>query len=159
MNDTTGIASDKQEAAANAANEQPAPAEAGASPRPAADKDGGADGAEATPSTLGDSLSREAVEKVGQKVEAEGDGPGVDLVMRIPVTVQVVLGQARMPIASLMKLGPGSVVPLDHKVGEPVDVVVNGRLVARGEVVLLEEDTERFGISLTEIVGPGSRAC
>ncbi|HFB97855.1 MAG TPA: flagellar motor switch protein FliN [Bryobacterales bacterium] len=89
----------------------------------------------------------------------EGEGPGIDLVMRIPVTVQAVLGQARMPIASLMKLGPGSVVPLDHRVGEPVDVVVNGRLVARGEVVLLEEDSERFGISLTEIVEPGSRSC
>ncbi len=95
---------------------------------------------------------------MGRQV-AEGEGPGIDLVMRIPVTVQAVLGQARMPIASLMKLGPGSVVPLDHRVGEPVDVVVNGRLVARGEVVLLEEDSERFGISLTEIVEPGSRSC
>jgi flagellar motor switch protein FliN/FliY len=46
------------------------------------------------------------------------------------------------------------VVPLDHRVGEPVDVVVNGRVVARGEVVVVEEDNSRFGVSLTEIVGP-----
>jgi flagellar motor switch protein FliN/FliY len=46
------------------------------------------------------------------------------------------------------------VVPLDHRVGEPVDVVVNGRIVARGEVVVVEEDNSRFGVSLTEIVGP-----
>ena len=47
-----------------------------------------------------------------------------------------------------------AVVPLDHRVGEPVDVVVNGRVVARGEVVVVEEDNSRFGVSLTEIVGP-----
>ncbi len=65
-----------------------------------------------------------------------------------------VLGNATMPVANLMKLGRGAVVPLDHRIGEPVDVVVNGRLVARGEVVVLEEDNSRFGVSLTEIAGP-----
>jgi flagellar motor switch protein FliN len=69
-------------------------------------------------------------------------------------TMQVVLGSATIPVANLMKLGRGAVVPLDHRVGEPVDVVVNGRIVARGEVVVVEEDNSRFGVSLTEIVGP-----
>ena len=69
------------------------------------------------------------------------------------MTIQVVLGSATMPVANLMKLGRGAVVPLDHRVGEPVDVVVNGRVVARGEVVVVEEDNSRFGVSLTEIVG------
>ncbi|MEJ2118329.1 MAG: FliM/FliN family flagellar motor switch protein [Alphaproteobacteria bacterium] len=56
----------------------------------------------------------------------------------------------------LVKLGRGAVVPLDRRVGEPVDVVVNGRVVARGEVVVLDEDSSRFGISLTEVIGtPG----
>ncbi len=154
MNDATDIAN-REEAVAES------PAEGGAGDAGGtATQDGGNAAAEdaARQRTLGDSLSPEAVEKMGRQV-AEGEGPGIDLVMRIPVTVQAVLGQARMPIASLMKLGPGSVVPLDHRVGEPVDVVVNGRLVARGEVVLLEEDSERFGISLTEIVEPGSRSC
>ena len=78
----------------------------------------------------------------------------VDTILRIPVTMQVVLGSATIPVANLMKLGRGAVVPLDHRVGEPVDVVVNGRIVARGEVVVVEEDNSRFGVSLTEIVGP-----
>lgn len=82
-----------------------------------------------------------------------GDGRHLDTIMRIPVNVQVVLGAATMPVAALMKLGRGAVVALDHRVGEPVDVVVNGRVVARGEVVVVEEDNSRFGVSLTEIVG------
>lgn len=77
----------------------------------------------------------------------------LDAILRIPVALQVVLGSATMPVSSLMKLGRGAVVPLDHRVGEPVDVVVNGRVVARGEVVVVEDDNSRFGVSLTEIVG------
>jgi flagellar motor switch protein FliN/FliY len=76
----------------------------------------------------------------------------LDMIMRIPVSVQVVLGSATMPVASLAKLGRGAVIRLDRRVGEPVDVIVNGRVVARGEVVVLEEGGSRFGISLTEIV-------
>lgn len=83
-----------------------------------------------------------------------GDGRNLDSILRIPVLVQVVLGSATMPVANLMKLGRGAVVPLDHRVGEPVDVMVNGRVVARGEIVIVEEDNSRFGVSLTEVVGP-----
>lgn len=79
-----------------------------------------------------------------------------DTIKRIPVLVQVVLGSATMPVAALMKLGRGAVVPLDHRVGEPVDVVVNGRVIARGEVVVVEDDNSRFGVQLTEIVGPSA---
>ena len=78
-----------------------------------------------------------------------------DAILRIPVTVQVVLGSAKMPVSHLMKLGRGAVVALDQRVGEPVNVVVNGRIVARGEVVVVDEDNSRFGVSLTEIVGSG----
>lgn len=86
---------------------------------------------------------------------ARQDGPrNFESILRIPVNVQVVLGSATMPVANLMKLGRGAVIPLDHRVGEPVDVVVNGRIVARGEVVVVEDDNSRFGVSLTEIVGP-----
>lgn len=83
-----------------------------------------------------------------------GSGRNLDSVLRIPVLIQVVLGSATMPVANLMKLGRGAVVPLDHRVGEPVDIMVNGRVIARGEVVVVEEDNSRFGVSLTEIVGP-----
>lgn len=85
---------------------------------------------------------------------AKDSGRNLDSILRIPVTIQVVLGSATMPVSNLMKLGRGAIVPLDHRVGEPVDVVVNGRVIARGEVVVVEDDNSRFGISLTEIVGP-----
>ncbi|WP_354456663.1 flagellar motor switch protein FliN [Methylobacterium sp. 1030] len=83
-----------------------------------------------------------------------GGGRNLDSILRVPVMIQVVLGSATMPVATLMKLGRGAIVPLDHRVGEPVDVVVNGRVIARGEVVVVEDDNSRFGVSLTEIVGP-----
>ena len=78
----------------------------------------------------------------------------LEMVMRIPVTMKIVLGSATMPVSNLMKLGRGAIIPLDRRVGEPVDVVVNGRIVARGEVVVVDEATSRFGIKLTEVVGP-----
>ena len=73
-------------------------------------------------------------------------------VLQIPVLIKVVLGSATMPVANLANLARGATIALDRRVGEPVDVVVNGRIVARGEVVVLDEDSTRFGISLTEIV-------
>jgi flagellar motor switch protein FliN/FliY len=79
-----------------------------------------------------------------------------DTILKIPVTVQVVLGSTSMPVASLMKLGRGAVISLDQRVGEPVNVMVNGRVVARGEVVVVDEDSSRFGVSLTEIVTSSS---
>lgn len=85
-----------------------------------------------------------------------GEARNFDTIKRIPVLVQVVLGSATMPVSALMKLGRGAVVPLDHRVGEPVDVVVNGRIIARGEVVVVEDDNSRFGVQLTEIVGPST---
>ncbi|WP_010686763.1 flagellar motor switch protein FliN [Methylobacterium mesophilicum] len=88
--------------------------------------------------------------------ERQGGGRNLDSILRIPVLMQVVLGSATMPVSNLMKLGRGAIVPLDHRVGEPVDVVVNGRVIARGEVVVVEDDNSRFGVSLTEIVGPSA---
>ena len=92
-----------------------------------------------------------------QAAHGQSSGSNIDMVMRIPVSVQVVLGAATMSVSGLVKLGRGAVIPLDRRVGEPVDVMVNGRLVARGEVVVMDEGSSRFGISLTEVVtGPGS---
>lgn len=90
----------------------------------------------------------------GMREETLATGRGLESVMRIPVLLQVVLGSASMPVSNLLKLGRGAIVPLDHRVGEPVDVVVNGRIIARGEVMVVEDDNSRFGVSLTEIVGP-----
>ena len=67
----------------------------------------------------------------------------------VPVTVSAVLGRTRMPVGDLLKLGPGSVLDLDRSVGEAIDIYVNNRLVARGEVVLVED---KLGVTMTEII-------
>lgn len=74
----------------------------------------------------------------------------IAVILGVPVKMQVVLGSATMPVASLLKLGRGAIVELDHKVGEPVAITINDRIIARGEVVVVEED--RFGVTLTDIV-------
>ncbi len=79
-------------------------------------------------------------------------------VLAIPVEIQVVLGSATMPVAQLMKLNRGAVIPLNHRIGELVDITVNGRVVARGEIVVVDDDSSRFGVSLTEIVSPAGGA-
>ncbi|MGE0629208.1 MAG: FliM/FliN family flagellar motor switch protein [Hyphomicrobiaceae bacterium] len=80
---------------------------------------------------------------------------GQEAVMRIPVAVRIVLGATRMPVSKLMGLTRGSIIPLDRKVGDMVDIVVNDRVVARGEVVVLQEENERFAISVREVVRGG----
>jgi flagellar motor switch protein FliN len=67
----------------------------------------------------------------------------------VPVKVSAVLGRARMDVSQLLKLGPGAVLELDRKVGEAIDIYVNDRLVARGEVVLVED---KLGVTMTEII-------
>jgi flagellar motor switch protein FliN/FliY len=74
---------------------------------------------------------------------------GMEAVHGIPVKVQAVLGGAKMPISELLQTHAGSVIELDRRVGEPVDVLVNDRLVARGELVLIDGS---LGVTLTEIV-------
>jgi len=78
--------------------------------------------------------------------------PNLGAILSIPVTVQVILGSTRLPVASLMRLARGAVISLDQRVGDPVDIVVNGKVVARGEIVVVDETTQRFGVSLLEIV-------
>ena len=73
----------------------------------------------------------------------------LEAVFDVPVQVSAVLGRARMEINDLLKLGPGSILELDRKVGEAIDIYVNNRLVARGEVVLVEE---KLGVTMTEII-------
>jgi flagellar motor switch protein FliN/FliY len=72
--------------------------------------------------------------------------------MNIAVDVQIVLGSAEMSVSELMTLQRGSTVALDRRIGEPVDVVVNGRRIACGEITVLENDPSRFGIKLTQII-------
>jgi flagellar motor switch protein FliN/FliY len=83
--------------------------------------------------------------------EAGGGQQNTSLIMNIPVDLQIVLGNAEMPVSELMALRKGSTVALNRRIGEPVDVVVNGRKIAKGEITVLESDPSRFGIKLTEI--------
>ena len=83
--------------------------------------------------------------------EDEGPKSASDLeaVFDVPVSVSAVLGRTSMDVGELLKLGPGTVLELDRKVGEAIDIFVNNRLVARGEVVLVKE---RLGVTMTEII-------
>ena len=86
------------------------------------------------------------------EVPADGDDKSAtDLapVFDVPVNISAVLGKAHMSVAQLLKLAQGSVLELDRKVGEAIDIYVNNRLVARGEVVLVED---KLGVTMTEII-------
>ncbi|MFA8388011.1 MAG: flagellar motor switch protein FliN [Pelagibaca sp.] len=78
------------------------------------------------------------------------DGHNINSMLNVSLNVQVVLGQARMSISQLLSLARGSVIEIDRKIGEPLDVMINDRLVARGDLVKVGEDG--IGITLTEIV-------
>ena len=86
-----------------------------------------------------------------------GDDSNVSLeaVYDIPVQISAVLGRTEMQVSQLLKLGRGAVVELDRKVGEPVDIYVNNRLIARGEVVIVED---KIGVTMTEIIKPENKA-
>jgi flagellar motor switch protein FliN/FliY len=100
--------------------------------------------------------AKQLQELVKEQIEQpRGDSSGIgaprDAILRIPVTVQVILGSARVPVAKVMEFGPGSVITLDQKLGEPVTLMANGREIAKGEIVVLNEETSQLGISLTEV--------
>ena len=118
--------------------------------------------AEAAPDLPEEQLNRAIEELRGVLHEEQArpeSGPTVEdsmrnsgVIMNIPVDVQIVLGSTEMPVSDLMALQKGSTVALNRRIGEPVDVVVNGRKIARGEITVLENDPSRFGIRLTEII-------
>lgn len=91
-----------------------------------------------------DNMSAAAVAETG-----DSSNISLEAVYDIPVQISVVLGKTSMQVSQLLKLGRGAVVELDRKVGEPIDIYVNNRLVARGEVVVVED---RIGVTMTEII-------
>lgn len=80
-----------------------------------------------------------------------GAEPRLDLILDIPIDVEIVLGTSRMPVAALMNLSEGSTIALDRKIGEPVEITVNGRVIGHGEITVLEDDDTRFGVRLLDI--------
>ena len=96
----------------------------------------------------------QTVEDAGPLAPADGDSVArgaadLEAVFDVPVQVSAVLGRARMEVGELLRMGPGAVLELDRKVGEAIDIFVNDRLVARGEVVLVED---KLGVTMTEII-------
>ena len=80
--------------------------------------------------------------------------PDLDVILDIPVTISMEVGNTEIPIRNLLQLNQGSVIELDRLAGEPLDVLVNGTLIAHGEVVMVNE---KFGIRLTDVISPTER--
>ena len=96
----------------------------------------------------------EDADEAGKSAVPSGEAKSLDLILDIPLTVSVELGRSKMLINDLLQLGQGSVIELTKLVGEPLEVLVNQKLVARGEVVVVNE---KFGVRLTDIVSPMER--
>lgn len=107
-------------------------------------------------STPGDALKAENVQldKLQSSTSSSGDDINLDVILDIPVTIAMEIGNTKINIRNLLQLNQGSVVELDRMAGEPLDVVVNGTLIAHGEVVVVNE---KFGIRLTDIISPAER--
>ncbi|QRM54221.1 flagellar motor switch protein FliN [Sinorhizobium sp. BG8] len=75
----------------------------------------------------------------------------LDMIMDIPIDLQIVLGSSQMLVSGLMNLSEGATIALDRRIGEPVEVMVNGRIIGRGEITVLENDDTRFGVKLIEV--------
>jgi flagellar motor switch protein FliN/FliY len=96
-----------------------------------------------------DSFEPSQGEGVAEARSGVGGTSSLGAIYDIPVQLSAVLGRASMPVNQLLRLGRGAVVELDRKVGEPIDIFVNNRLVARGEVIVVED---RLGVTMTEII-------
>lgn len=110
---------------------------------------------------LGDGISRPPMEQfdaprqqAGDELFGGADGPNLDVILDIPVTISMEVGNTDITIRNLLQLNQGSVVELDRLAGEPLDVKVNGTLIAHGEVVVVNE---KFGIRLTDVISQAER--
>ena len=128
-------------------------------PEEAGGDDGMADWAEALmeqKATTADEAPANASSNSNAPALSDGDGSNQDInrILDIPVQLSVELGRTKVPIKHILQLGQGSVVELDALAGEPMDVLVNGYLIAQGEVVVVND---KFGIRLTDVVTPSER--
>ncbi len=93
-------------------------------------------------------------EQMQDEAQPPSGDVNLEVILDVPVTLSMEVGRTRVPIRNLLQLNQGSVVELDRAAGEPLDVFVNGTLIAHGEVVVVNE---RFGIRLTDVVSPAER--
>ncbi len=124
------------------------------------------DGASEAADPWGDALSQQAVADVGGDIDAasfselqagRGDSSekvDLDVLLDIPVTLQLEIGRAKVSIRNLLSYTQGSVVEMDRLAGEPLDLLVNGTLIAHGEVVVIND---KFGVRLTDVISPQER--
>ncbi|MCR4287391.1 MAG: flagellar motor switch protein FliN [Deltaproteobacteria bacterium] len=126
---------------AGAAQQKPAPAVGKQGPPAAAGAD--AAHANARPAQFG-----------ALKPESSPPANNIDMILDIPISLSVELGRTRMLIKELLQLGQGSIVELEKLAGEPIEILVNGKLIARGEAVVVND---KFGVKLTDVVSPSER--
>ncbi len=148
------MSDDEQNLELDELKDETAPAESAADEAPPSDEDVAADWdaaltEAAQPEEGGDQPDAAASAESAGAADQSRQAKDLDAVYDIPVQVQAVLGKSTMQVSQLLKLGRGAVVELDRKVGEAVDIYVNNRLVARGEVVVVNE---RLGVTMTEII-------
>jgi flagellar motor switch protein FliN/FliY len=111
--------------------------------------------ADAATAPVGNRLAMEEFGSVPKNNEPVTlDGPNLDVILDIPVSISMEVGSTEINIRNLLQLNQGSVIELDRLAGEPLDVLVNGTLIAHGEVVVVNE---KFGIRLTDVISPSER--
>ncbi len=116
-----------------------------------------AEGAESSASAPAQNVTTAPLESFDgqqQSMQSVPGSPDLDIILDIPVTISMEVGNTSIPIRNLLQLNQGSVIELDRLAGEPLDVLVNGTLIAHGEVVMVNE---KFGIRLTDVVSPSER--
>lgn len=128
-------------------------------PDPAADSpqpaDAAADAAPGAQDAGKSELPRATLDELrGQRPDGSSADVGLELILDVPVTVSLELGRTALTVRDLLQLNQGSVVEFDRRVGESLDVLVNGTLLAHGELVVVDD---RFGIRLTDVVSPAQR--
>ena len=112
--------------------------------------------AEAVESKASDDIKAAPLEsfKPSPELKSGNMAPDLDVILDIPVTISMEVGNTSIPIRNLLQLNQGSVIELDRLAGEPLDVLINGTLIAHGEVVMVND---KFGIRLTDVVSPSER--
>lgn len=120
----------------------------------AEDRDAAKDGQSAAEVSGDDDFRQVAAKQLNDTANPEAGDVKLDVILDIPVTVGMEIGRTQLSIRNLLQLNQGSIVELDRLAGEPMDVLVNGTLVAHGEVVVVNE---KFGIRLTDVVSPADR--
>jgi flagellar motor switch protein FliN/FliY len=99
-------------------------------------------------------IAREGSATPAKDKKADGGSPDLDVILDIPVQISMEVGSASITIRNLLQLNQGSVIELDRLAGEPLDVLVNGTLIAHGEVVVVND---KFGIRMTDVISPSER--